>query len=405
MEHPLGPPPCRATPWEGRLNRLTSENSVKRLTSCIVLLLVAACGRREEAPAADSPAASLAAVTLTPSDVATPREMELTEGISLSGSLEPAQTVVVKAQVAGRLRRVLVDRGTRVARGQLLAEIEAEGVRGQVAGAQAAVISAEAAESLATQRLEAAKRLNAAGAISDIELRTAEINVRAAAAQLALARAQLATTSEVSARTRITAPIGGVVSARMAEPGEAVKDGDEVLEVVDINTLELEAQVGVDEAMRVKVGSPVTFSIDAVSGNLRGRVSRIDPRADPGTRQVGLAAQLPNPGGRIVAGQFARGRVLTGRAVSGIAIPLGAISDSAGVARVFVIENGKLVLRQVTLGARDEARGLVAVTSGLTASDRILARPVIGAANGLSVTVASDSGTAPPSPPPPRGGK
>jgi membrane fusion protein, multidrug efflux system len=403
MEYPVGPPPRLAAPREGRLKRLTSENSVKRLTSCLVVLVIAACGRGgDAAPAADSPAASLAAVTLTPSDVATPREMELTEGISLSGSLEPSQTVLVKAQVPGRLRRVLVDRGTRVARGQLLGEIEAEGLRGQAAGAQAAVISAEAAESLATQRLEAAKRLNAAGAISDIELRTAEINVRAAAAQQALARAQLATASEASARTRLTAPIGGVISARMVDPGESVKDGDQVFEVVDINTLELEAQVGVDEAMRVRVGSPVTFSIDAVSGNLRGRVSRIDPRADPGTRQVGIAAQLPNPGGRIVAGQFARGRVLTGRAVSGIAIPIAAISDSAGVARVFVIENGKLVLRQVTLGARDDARGLVAVTSGLTAADRILARPVVGAANGLSVTVASDSAT---TAPPPRGEK
>jgi multidrug efflux pump subunit AcrA (membrane-fusion protein) len=157
--------------------------------------------------------------------------------------------------------------------------------------------------------------------------------------------------------------------------------------------------------MKVRVGSPVSFTIDAVGQALRGRVTRIDPRADPGTRQVGLAAQLPNPGGRIVAGQFARGRVLTGRAVTAIAIPIAAVSDSAGVARVFVIDNGKLVLRQVTLGARDEAQGLVAVTSGLTAADKVLARPVVGAANGLAVTIASDSATPPPPVTPPAGGK
>ena len=96
---------------------------MRRLTSLLALLATAACGGSEEAPAAET--APVAAVTLTPSDIATPRQMELSEGVSISGSLEPSQTVVVDAQVGGRLRRVLVDRGTRVNRGQLLAQIEA----------------------------------------------------------------------------------------------------------------------------------------------------------------------------------------------------------------------------------------------------------------------------------------
>jgi RND family efflux transporter MFP subunit len=366
----------------------------RRAAQLVVLVLLAACGGSE--PEARS-AAPLAAVTLTSSDVATAREMELVEGVSVSGSLEPAQTVIIKSQVIGRLRRIHVDRGSRVARGQVLVEIEAEGIRGQAASARAAVASAEAALALSTQRLESARRLQAAGAISDIELRSSEAANQAAAAQLAAARAQLAAAGEAETRTSITSPINGVVSSRIVEEGEAVKDGDRLLEVVDIGTLELQAQVGVDEAMRVHVGSPVTFTLDALPGQaLRGRVARIDPRADPGTRQVGVAAQLANPGGRIVAGQFARGRVLTGRAVTGVAIPIAAVSDSAGQARVFVIDDGKLVLRPITLGARDEALGLVAVTSGITVADRILARPVVGAANGLAVTIASDSAVTPP---------
>jgi RND family efflux transporter MFP subunit len=360
----------------------------------VALTLLAACGSSQ--PEAGS-AAPLAAVTLTPSDIVTAREMELVEGVSMSGSLEPAQTVIIKSQVIGRLRRIHVDRGSRVARGQVLVEIEADGIRGQAASARAGVASAEAALALATQRLESAKRLHAAGAISDIELRASEAANQAAAAQLAAARAQLAAAGEAETRTSIPSPINGVVSARIVEEGEAVKDGDRLLEVVDIGTLELQAQVGVDEAMRVRLGAPVTFTLDALPGQaLRGRVTRIDPRADPGTRQVGIAAQLANPGGRIVAGQFAHGRVLTGRGIKGVAIPIAAISDSAGQPRVFVIEGGKLVLRPITLGTRDEALGLVAVTSGLSAAERILARPVVGAANGLAVTVASDSAAPPP---------
>lgn len=364
---------------------------VVRHARFILLALAAACGPGGEGGdgAASRP---LAAVTLTQSDIAVAREMELVAGVGVSGSLEPAQTVVVKAQVNGRLGRLHVDRGSRVTAGQLLAEIEADGIRSQAASAGAAVASAEAALAVATQRLESARRLQAAGAISDIELRSSEAAHQAAGAQVAAARAQLAAASEAESRTRLTAPMAGVVSGRFMEAGEAVKDGDRVLSVVDIATLQLEAHVGVDEAMRVRVGAPVTFALDALPGTvLRGRVARIDPRADPGTRQVGLAAELANPGGRIVAGQYARGRVLTGEAVTAVAIPIAAVSDSAGQARVFVVEGGTLALRPVTLGTRDEARGVVAVLAGLAADERILARPVVGAAAGLAVTMASDS--------------
>jgi RND family efflux transporter MFP subunit len=363
----------------------------RRLAGASAVATLIACGGAPEGEAAGD-AAPLAAVTLTSADIAVAREVELVEGVSMSGSLEPAQTVVVKAQVAGRIGRLLVDRGSRVRAGQTIAEIIAEGVRGQAMSARAAVASAEAALALATQRLESARRLHAAGGISDIELRTSEANHQAATAQLAAARAQLASATEAEGHATVTSPIAGIVSNRSAEDGEAVKDGDPIVTVVDIGTLELEAQVGIEDAMRVRVGSAVTFTVDALPGQaLRGRVVRIDPRADPGTRQVGIAASLPNPGGRLVAGQFAHGRVQTGTASEVIAIPIAAVSDSAGQARVFVIEGGRLVLRQVTLGARDEARGLVAVTSGLEVSARVLARPVLGAANGLPVTVASDS--------------
>jgi RND family efflux transporter MFP subunit len=368
---------------------------VRHVAPLAVLGSLIACGGAPEGEAADE-AAPLAAVTLTSSDIVVAREIELVEGVSMSGSLEPAQTVSVKAQVGGRISRVLVDRGTPVRAGQAVAEITAEGVREQAVSARAAVASAEAALALANQRLESARRLHAAGGISDIELRTSEAAYQAAMAQLAAARAQLAGATESEAHTTVRSPIAGIVSVRTAESGEVISDGDPVVAVVDINTLELEAQIGIDDAMQVRVGAPVRFTVDALPGqSLRGRVTRIDPRADPGTRQVGIAATLPNPGGRIVAGQFAHGRVQTGTATEVIAIPISAVSDSAGNARVYVIENGRLVLRSVTLGARDESRGLVAVTSGLELSARVLARPVVGAANGLPVTVASDSALRP----------
>jgi RND family efflux transporter MFP subunit len=360
---------------------------------------MAACGGGSEKPAAATPARTT--VTLTPGDLAVATTVELAEGVAISGSLEPVNTVQLKTQVAGRIRRVHADRGTAVRRGQLLVEIEAEGVRGQVAIMRAQVLSAEAYLALARQRLESARRLHAAGAISDIDLKASEAAFQAADAQVAAAKAMATTAGENESHRNIVSPIDGVVSERFVEVGEAVKDAVAVLTLVDTRTLELEAQVGVDEAMKVRVGAPVAFTLDAVSGQaFTGRVARIDPRADPATRQVGIASRLPNPGLRIVAGQFARGRVVTGAARRVVAIPATAVIDSAGTARVFVVAQDRLTRRDITLGARDDARGLVAVTSGLAEGERVLAASVAGAAEGLSVTIAGDTAAAPKRTPP-----
>jgi membrane fusion protein (multidrug efflux system) len=189
------------------------------------------------------------------------------------------------------------------------------------------------------------------------------------------------------------------VSDRAVEPGVAVREGIVLLTVVETRTLELRAQVGVDEAMRVKPGAPVVFTLDAAAGeSFNGRVTRVDPRADPATRQVGVASSLANADGRIVAGQFAHGRVLTGAASPQVVVPISAVSDSSGQASVFVIENDRLERRSVVLGVRDEAQGLVAIRLGLSAGERVLAVPVLGAAEGLAVTMATDPSKAQGSP-------
>jgi RND family efflux transporter MFP subunit len=320
----------------------------------------------------------------------------------LRGSLEPVQTVTVKSQVAGTVRNLRVDRGSNVTPGQTLAVIEAAGVQSQATGARAQVAAAEAAVALARRRLEGARTLRQAGAMSEIDFRAAEAAFEAAQAQLAAAQSQAATTAEAARRTTVTAPLAGSVSARMVEEGEAVGNNDDLLTIVDTRVLELAGQVGIEDAQRVSTGQTVVLTLDASPGlEYRGRVTRVDPRADAGTRQVGVYVQLPNQNRRIIAGQFGRGRILTGASAPRIAIPETAVRDTGSASHVFVIESGRLAKRQVSLGARDESLGLVAVTSGLREGERLLAAPAPGTTAGTGVTVLSDtSAGAPPSPAP-----
>jgi RND family efflux transporter MFP subunit len=379
------------------MNTFTPAILMRRSFLITMIVLAAACSDRAEShPATDSAAGAAASVVLGPQDIATARLADIGGAVVLSGPLEPRDRVIVRAQVAGTIRNLRVDAGSRVSRGQSLATIEALGVRSQAAGAQAQVAAARANLAVAKQRLDAAETLRKAGAMSEIDYRTAVAGYEAAEAQLAAARAQAAASNETASFTNVVAPISGIVSARRVEGGESVKSGDELLTVVDARMLELAGQIGVADAARVRVGQPVIFTIDAMPGEeLRGRVARMDPTADPGTRQVGVYVELPNPSGRIIGGQFARGRISIG-ASTAVVIPQRAVQSTGGGANaasgvVFVIENGRIARRVVTLGARDEATGMVAVLSGVNAGDRVIATITTDIREGMAVTVAADS--------------
>lgn len=373
------------------------------------MLALGACSRGGEAAAGDSATGAAGAGTpadamlLGPQDVVVAREGDVGAGITISGPLEPKEQVTVRAQVGGTMRNLRVDRGSVVSRGQRLATITAAGVQSQAAGAQAQVAAAQAGLAVARQRRDAAIKLRAAGAMSEIDMRSAVAQFEAAEAQVAAARAQAAGAGEAAGFTTIEAPISGIVSERFVEDGEAVSPGGQLLTVVNSRTLEMAGQVGVTEAGRVRAGQSVTFALDAFPDEqFTGRVARVDPIADAGTRQVGVYVELPNAGGRIVGGQFARGRIATGSAataVRGVLIPATAVqraTPEATSGRVFVIENGRVAVRDVTLGARDESTGLVAALSGVRAGEQLIAVPTSDVKAGTRVALAGDGGTSVP---------
>ncbi len=364
---------------------------------CAAALLVAACGQ----PVADgettmdtSGAASATSgeLLLGHDDVVTAGEAEIGRVIQLSGPLSPKDQAVLRAQVAGTISDQSVDNGSSVRAGQRLLTIKAEGVVSQAAGAQAAVAAAQAGVAVAARQLDAAKALFDAGAMSAIERQSAEASFEAAQAQLAAAKAQAAGAAEAAGRTSILAPYAGVISSRRKQNGEPVSVGDELLTVVNSQVLELPGQIGVTDAVHVKPGQSVVFSLDAFPGEtFSGRVSRMDPVANPGTRQVGVYVDLPNANGRVMGGQFARGQITLNGSKS-VVVPTTAVldagADGTGGA-VYVIVDGKLMRRSVVVGTRDEATGMIAVISGVKAGEQVLRTPTDALRDGTPVRVLS----------------
>lgn len=353
--------------------------------ACAICLsaVVVACSTSKADDASSAPPS----VLLSAADLVAATPADIGSTVVVSGALDPADVVRVRAQVAGTIRDLRVDRGTKVSRGQPLARVEAQGVTSQAEGAKANVASAQAALAVAAQRLDAGKRLFAAGATSQIDLKTAEAGYDGAVAQLAAARAMEASAGEAAARTSIRSPLDGWVSERSVEDGESVKAEDPVLTVVDTRTLELKGQVGAVDAARVRPGQQVTFTLDAMPGQaFSGTVARVDPVANAATRQVGVYVRLPNATGRIVAGQFAHGRIHTGATVHGIVVPATALRAGEQDRYVLVVDGGIAHRRVVVPGVRDDDTGMVVVTSGLKAGERVIVTSGVDIADGTKVT-------------------
>lgn len=359
-----------------------------------VLLAGAGCSEAgsAEPEQAETPAAR--AVLLGTRDVATVTRGTLEEGITLTGTLEPYRRVDVKAQLPGTLSRLNADRGERVTEGEVLAVIDAEGVRSQAASAEAGVASAQAALALAERQLESARTLYEAGALSQIEFEQAKTGYEAAKAQLSAAQSAATGATEQASRTTVRSPLDGVVSNRLVEAGEVVNPGQTLYTVVNTSQLELKGEVPVSQAVHLKVGQEVVFSIDAFPGQtFRGAVARIEPTADPGTRKIGVYLRMANPGG-LVGGLFATGRVLSGAVEDALLVPIAALRGSPGSEYVYVVENDQIVRRSVSVTGRDNARGVAGVQGTIDEGDVVLVSPGGGVEEGMAVRLASQTSAA-----------
>jgi RND family efflux transporter MFP subunit len=335
-----------------------------------VLLLQAACGGTTRE------AETGAQILLGPNDIVAVQTTNLRTGVALAGSLNPYRMTEVRAQVSGVVTSIAADEGTAVREGQQLARIEALGITTMATGAQSGLAAAEASLALVRRQAESATTLYNAGAMSEIDYRAATTQLQAAEAQLAGARATAAGASEQASRTQVVSPFVGQVSRRSVNLGEAVNPGQTLFTVVNSSMLELRGQVPVDQATRVQEGQPVAFTIDGYPGReFTGSVSSVAPIADLSTRQVGVVMRLPNGDGALIGGMFATGRVFTAVEENVLVLPEGAVRGTGASPYVLVVENDIVTRKSIQTGTRDEETGVVVITSGLSAADRVISTP------------------------------
>jgi len=354
---------------------------------------LAACNKTSEADAAS--AAKAAGMTIGTENIAVVTLGELTSGPTLSGDLLPERDATVRAQVGGSVLQTYAEQGQRVRAGQLLAQVDASGLQDAFLSARSGVTSARNSADVANRELERSQKLLAAGAIAERDMEQTRRAAIAANAALADARARLANAQKQVSNTRITAPFSGVVSERQVSAGDVVQPGGAMFTVVDPSSMRLEASIPADQLTQVRVGVPVSFTVNGYPGRVfTGHVTRINPSADPATRQVRLIATIPNTSGTLVGGLFATGR-LASESKSGLIAPVSAIDQRSTVPAVMRIKQGKVERVPVQLGLKDEGAEKIQITAGVQAGDTLLLGAAQGISSGTVVKVSTPSDKAP----------
>lgn len=347
------------------------------LAAASLAVIVAGCTRGDAAP--DTTAAD-DAVLVGPENIVVVAAREMRTGPVLSGAIEPERQATVRAEVPAAVMQTFAEAGQRVAAGTPLARLDDTSIRDQELSARAAVATARNAGDIARRELERAEMLFKAGAIAERDLERARNGALAAQTQLANAQAMDASARQQQGRTRVSAPFAGVVSARHVNAGDIVSPGSALFTIVDPSTLRLEASVPASALAEVRVGLPVEFTVSGyATRRFTGRVTRVNPTADPVTRQVRIIATIPNTGAALVGGLFAEGRVAS-ETRTAPQVPQSAVDERGVRPTVMRVRNGKVERVEIDVGLRDAQTEMLEVVAGLTPGDTVL----LGTARGLS---------------------
>jgi membrane fusion protein, multidrug efflux system len=309
--------------------------------------------------------------------VAQPTELEVV--LRGSANLRAREQVEVLPKQTGVIARIMVEEGAAVRAGQPLAVLDAEEWRLQAQ-------QAEARARAARDQLERGRALASQGMLAEqeIERLRSEAAVAAADRDLAQLRVRNAT---------IQAPMTGVVTHRWIERGQMVNTTTRAFAVADISRLEADVGVPERDAPRVRTGQTARIRVEGVGAVVQGRVARVRPVVDPGSGTVQVTVEVdPRQAGGLRAGQFVNIDIITETLDERIALPRTAVLVDGAAPRVFLVQDGRAVEREVALGTSQGDQ--VEIQSGVTPGDTVV---VVGQDNlraGLPVRLMEVDGVA-----------
>jgi RND family efflux transporter MFP subunit len=350
--------------------------------------------------------------------------------VRVQGSLLADETAVIGSKLAGRVEEVSIDLGSVVKKGEPLVVLDRDELELRVQQAEAMLEQACAAigktpaddetalnfensppvmleQALvdeAQAAVDRAKQLLPTRAMTDAEyetffaqLKTAQarhmsaINaVREQVSLIGVRRAELALAQQQLADAVIVAPFDALVDAKRVSPGAYLQVGQAIASLVRIDKLRFTCGVPESRAAQIALGQTVTIRVAGRDESIEVKISRVSPTVVQSSRSVRIEADVDNPELELQAGLFAQAEIIVDAEAKALAVPASAVSQFAGVQKVWLVRDGRAVQTTVRIGRRDEER--IEILDGLRAGDMLVATAAEGH-DGPVIPVTDPAGT------------
>jgi len=306
--------------------------------------------------------------------------LPVARGVSAVGNLRSQDSVMLRSEIAGRIREIGFSEGGRVQKGQILIRLDDAVTKAELQQAQANL-------SLARSQYQRAQELSAQGFISHQARDEASSQLQIQRAAVALAQARLD-------KTVITAPFDGLIGLRNLSVGDVVASGDELAPLESIDPLNVDFRIPEQYLGQVAVGATLAVQFDAFPGMTRqGEVKAMSPLVDVGGRSILLRASIPNTDGTLRPGLFARVQLRFSDGQS-MMVPEAALAPSGRAQYVYRVRDSQVQRLEVQIGQRRD--GWVEILSGLEPGAQVVVSGLQKVRDGARVN-ASIADIAPPS--------
>lgn len=343
-------------------------------------------------PAADPTATATGPLELASVDVSRVESRVLSRSLPLSGSISPVIQATVKSRVSGEVEEVTVREGQDVRQGDVIARVDTRNLQAQYDRELAAVEKARADLDLATLNRDKNRKLLEQHYISQNTYESTESGYAGNVAGLKLAEAQARVAKISLDDAVIRAPFTGTIAKRLVQPGEKVSSDTSIVSLVDLRQMLLEAAVPAADIPAVRIGQKARFNVGGFGGRVfEGEIQRINPMTGEGSRAITIYIAVANADRALKGGMFAQGDLTLEATQPVLSIPVPAIREEAGMPFVYILQNGRIERRVVTVGPIIKGNAYVEISGGLKAGERVVVASIGDVKSGAAAFVRGEA--------------
>jgi membrane fusion protein, multidrug efflux system len=295
----------------------------------------------------------------------------MNELIYSNGTLRPDEEVDLSFETSGKIVKINFTEGTRVKKGDLLAKINDLPLQAQLEKLEVQLKMAEAKEFRQKSLLDK-------DAISQESYDQIQTDVRSIKADINLIKARIL-------ETELRAPFDGTIGLRYLSEGSYATSSTKIAKLVKISPIKIEFSIPEKYSSEIKIGYPVTFTIDGNKKIFDASVYAVDPKIDVDTRVITLRALYPNTNEELKSGKYTHVNLLLSKIDNTIAIPTEALIPEMEGVKVFVFKKGKARSVKVQTGLRTESK--IQVTDGLKFGDTLITTGIMQLRENLMISL------------------